>query len=642
MKTLYYTLLSYFFIVSLPLQGQDIVIVTDEDLQSGGSYTWTAQSEYHLNGLVVLEEGATLTIEAGTVIKGIEFGGDSGDEASALIIARGAQIFAEGTSSNPIIFTTILDDLQDPFDLDPMFDQGWWGGLIVLGNAPLSEANQPIYFPPLEELVDERFLMGGNDATDNSGVIRYVSIRHAGDEAFPDIELPALGLGGQGSGTTIDHVEVHSSFGDGVSIFGGTVSINYLAVSYCLDDAIDIDLGFQGTGQFWLVTENGATNNPSPAVFLGDRLMEVDGADTPSSLNYSRPNLANLTFMSLAQPNITSQSGNVYFKDKGGGLIRNSLFVNLQRHALTIADVEDTQNDSYQLFQAGELAFVNNVWNDQVGLNYDWPDIGAVVSNGSGESLDRPDFQAALIANNEISTAELLNSYCYGILGCFDPLPLVGAPILTNGQPIEEDNFQAVSFQGAFGNENWMEGWTFVQALAEGFALVKGNVRYNPVIPCTTDPEDVFVPEAMVSLSSDGFNTIAVTDQQGDYQSFVPEGNLVIRTLPPNDLWQTCVDSLAISTIAGDTVTTDNLFLAPLKFCAAPTVNISAPFLRRCFESTYFVTYSNKGTETATNLVITVVLDPFLNFIESSVPIQQQSGDTLSFIIPNLAPFEQG
>ena len=127
-----------FLCLGLFLEAQNIIKITDSDLQGDRTYNWTADNVYQLDGFVFLEEGGVLNIEAGTFIQGIESPSTS-DNASALIIARGAKINALGTAEAPIVFTAEVDDLNDPIDLT-VNDRGFWGGLIILGYGQLANA----------------------------------------------------------------------------------------------------------------------------------------------------------------------------------------------------------------------------------------------------------------------------------------------------------------------------------------------------------------------------------------------------------------------------------------------------------------------------------------------------------------------
>ncbi|MCR9229188.1 MAG: hypothetical protein NXH90_17340, partial [Flavobacteriaceae bacterium] len=164
--------------------------------------TWEAENVYILDGKVIVADGVTLTIEPGTIIKGEE-----GQEtlASALVVDQGGTLMAEGTPSAPIIFTSVLDGIEPGETTGTLTtaDTGLWGGVIVLGKAPIS-VNGDIETAQIEGLpADEDYgQYGGTDAADNSGSLKYISIRHGGVAIATDNEINGLTLGGVGSGTT--------------------------------------------------------------------------------------------------------------------------------------------------------------------------------------------------------------------------------------------------------------------------------------------------------------------------------------------------------------------------------------------------------------------------------------------------------
>ena len=175
------------------------VDVFDADVATGSNVVWTADNEYILNGLVFVDDGATLTIQPGTVIKGKP---GQGENASALVVARGGKIFASGTPDMPIVFTAEADDVSDPGDL-PLDARGLWGGVILLGHATLNSqpGETPIEGIPTTEA---RGIYGGDDDADNSGIFRYVSIRYGGTDIGAGNEINGLTMGGVGSGTLIE------------------------------------------------------------------------------------------------------------------------------------------------------------------------------------------------------------------------------------------------------------------------------------------------------------------------------------------------------------------------------------------------------------------------------------------------------
>jgi hypothetical protein len=248
--------------------GSGNVLVVDSNITS--STTWETGKTYVLSGRISVTAGNTLTIQEGVVVKG-EVG--TGSNASALIIARGAKINALGTASSPIIFTTVADEIEPGQIVSPNLDpdlSGLWGGLLILGNARGSFAGdisevQIEGIPPS----DTNGLYGGDNDADNSGVLRYVSIRHGGANIGEGNEINGLTLGGVGSGTVIENVEIIGNQDDGIEWFGGTVSVKNAIVWNAGDDALDSDQAWAGTLDNFVVITGGET----------DHALEIDGPE---------------------------------------------------------------------------------------------------------------------------------------------------------------------------------------------------------------------------------------------------------------------------------------------------------------------------------------------------------------------------
>lgn len=255
----------------------DGVTPTDTNILEGGlgvlvdanitsNTTWSNDSIYVLASRVTVESGATLTIEPGCIIKGRA---GTGANATALVIARGAQLMAEGTSASPIIFTSEADQItlgqiQSPnltADLN-----GLWGGLLILGNARISADNESEQIEGIPA-TDTNGLYGGRDDSDNSGTIRYISVRHGGANIGEGNEINGITLGGVGSGTTIEYIEVVGNQDDGIEWFGGSVNVSNAIVIGAGDDAIDTDQAWSGTLDNFIVI------NP------GDEAFELDGPE---------------------------------------------------------------------------------------------------------------------------------------------------------------------------------------------------------------------------------------------------------------------------------------------------------------------------------------------------------------------------
>ncbi len=224
--------------------------------------TWQTGTVYTLLGKIVVEPGVTLTIEPGVIVKA-DVG--QGGNASWLVVARGAKILAEGTANSPIIFTSITDEIQPGMIVSPNLtpaDRGLWGGLAILGNARISASDsndEDVSEVSVEGLLpfDLNDIYGGMDNADNSGVLRYVSIRHAGTNIGLGNQIDGLLLAGVGSQTVIDQVEVVAGFDDGVSWYGGAVNVSNLVTWSCGDDGIDTDQAWSGTlDNFAVITPN--------------------------------------------------------------------------------------------------------------------------------------------------------------------------------------------------------------------------------------------------------------------------------------------------------------------------------------------------------------------------------------------------
>jgi hypothetical protein len=252
-------------------QGATTNVVISSNISS--NTTWTADNVYELGGRITVLDGVTLTIEPGTVIKGQA---GTGANATALLVARGGKINAVGTPTKPIIFTSVADEITPEQvgaglfispNLDPA-TQGLWGGVIILGKAPISASANEIQIEGIPT-TDPNGLYGGNDVSDNSGVMKYISIRHGGANIGNGNEINGLTLGGVGNGTTIENIEIVGNQDDGIEFFGGTVNVSNLLVWFSGDDAIDTDQAWAGTLNNFIVICGSAT----------DHALEIDGPE---------------------------------------------------------------------------------------------------------------------------------------------------------------------------------------------------------------------------------------------------------------------------------------------------------------------------------------------------------------------------
>ena len=203
-----------------------------------------AANTYILKGLVYMTNNATMTIEAGTTIKGdiITVGG--------LVITRGSKLVAQGTVDKPIVFTSTSATPRS----------GDWAGIVLLGKAPTNSSfNGTAGLGEIEGGINDAAgngLYGGTDAADNSGVLSYIRIEYAGYAFLPDKEINSLTMGGVGNGTQIDHIQVTYAKDDAYEWFGGTVNCKYLIAYKTQDDDFDTDNGFSGKIQFGLIVRD--------------------------------------------------------------------------------------------------------------------------------------------------------------------------------------------------------------------------------------------------------------------------------------------------------------------------------------------------------------------------------------------------
>lgn len=283
-----------------------VTTVISSDITS--NTTWTKDKVYELNGLITVRSNATLTIQAGTVIR-------SSVASSALVITRGAKLIAIGTAAEPIVFTSKKNAGSRV--------RGDWGGIVMLGKARYNTNNGVNYIEGLSQNVNTEF-GGGLTPTDNdnSGTLKYVRIEFAGYVFSPNNELNGLTMGAVGSGTTIDYVQVSYSNDDSFEWFGGSVNCKHLVAFNGLDDDFDVDSGYKGIVQFGL-----SIKDPLAADISTSEAFEVDnnaaGSDTnpapaPTGQGYG-------DFTSALFTNITCIGANARPNGAGGFVTPNSL-----------------------------------------------------------------------------------------------------------------------------------------------------------------------------------------------------------------------------------------------------------------------------------------------------------------------------
>lgn len=415
-------LLSLFYLLIVQIAFAQVV-VTDATINAGDTYTMTVGTEYILDGFVYVEDGATLVIEPGVVVKAAVFPSNETELTSALIISKGAKILAEGTADAPIIFTSELDDLSIISDLTAS-DNNTWGGLIILGNSIVGEdGGTDVVEGLLSGADDPRNIYGGTDVADNSGILKYVSIRHGGADIGADNEINGLTLAGVGNGTVIDYIEIFANQDDGIEFFGGSVNVTHAVVGFVGDDSYDMDESWSGYIQFALAVQ-GAANG------LGDNAIEYDGSEDTDK-----------------DPNETGRIYNGTFIGAGAG-------------------AENAKSNGLLLKKDGKVQIWNSIFLNQLGpvFRYDLPGESAIAGNIAFG------YQGELVVGTQstifdvVETDPLLAGVSNKPNKRLDPRPQAGSIALSGAATTPEEAL-TTTYRGAFdASTNWAMGWTAMDA----------------------------------------------------------------------------------------------------------------------------------------------------------------------------------
>ncbi|MBL7766042.1 MAG: T9SS type A sorting domain-containing protein [Chitinophagaceae bacterium] len=415
-----------------------------------GTINWSNDTIYLLSGKVYVKAGATLNIAAGTIIKG-----DKSVAGSTLVITRGAQIYAIGTASQPIVFTS-SETPGNRATAD-------WGGLVIEGNA---RVNVPGGIGTVEggnlanpdgTTSDGQY--GGLNDLDNSGELRYVRIEYAGFPFAPNNELNGLTLAGVGSGTKLSYIQVSYGFDDAFEFFGGTVNADHLISFRGNDDDFDTDFGFSGKVQFGVALRDTA---------VADAVSGANGFESDNDANGSAlgpKTSATFSNMTILGPQQTATTTiNTAFK-RGAHIRRNS-----------------EQSIFNSIFMGWPVGV--KIDGDSCHRNADsnWLKVMNCVIAGSAMNLDSsaggtwnitPWYETAAYSNTTYaanSAVMLTSPWSYTAP---DFRPAAGSPVLTGASftdPKLASGFDNTpTYRGAFGTTNWTAGWANFNPDAEPY-----------------------------------------------------------------------------------------------------------------------------------------------------------------------------
>ena len=388
------------------------------------------KGKYTLRGYVYVTDGNTLTIAPGSVIV------SDITEKGALIIERGAKLIADGRVDNPIVFTSGKAIGQRT--------PGDWGGIILLGKAPTNRPQDPA--PTVEGGVGRKY--GGNDPNDESGILRYVRIEFAGIAAEPGSEINGLTLGGVGSGTIIENVQVSFGNDDAFEFFGGTVNCKNLVAFATADDDFDFDFGYNGKIQYGI-----ALRKPD-FVDGGDagNGIECDNDGSGSTASpVTRPQLSNFTF--VGPNNATGTAANHNFGNRWRRstqfLLRNSILIGWQKGGFSL----ESDNTIRSYYTEGTSEFKNNLVHA----------VTAPFKSGNAALATEAQLKAKAEAEGCITYPAandvMLTAPFYSTKPNF--LPMTGSPALTGASFTGMNSFfTSGAFRGAMGTSDWTAKWT--------------------------------------------------------------------------------------------------------------------------------------------------------------------------------------
>lgn len=327
--------------------------------------TLSADSEYLVNGPVLIADGATFTIPAGTTVNVAPVGVNA-----YIAVLQGGTIIADGSADNPIVFTSNADTPGS----------GDWGGIIICGKAPINTTPDGSEDTSTTEVGGLSY--GGNTPGDNSGILRYVRLEYAGGAVDGNSELNGVSLYGVGSGTLIDFVQVYIGSDDGFEFFGGTVDASHIAVVGSEDDSIDWTEGYTGS----------LTDVYVKHLESHDKAFECDGYNTDFTNEggyFSAPNITNVTID--GDLSTVGDSEAIRLRAGTQGIFTN-VVINDYAEGFDL-DGDDGDNPTGQgvldgLLQAIDVTFNNVALKIKNDTGEAWTDADFLTGDGNGTGTD--------------------------------------------------------------------------------------------------------------------------------------------------------------------------------------------------------------------------------------------------------------
>jgi hypothetical protein len=413
-----------FWWLALPyLQGDQVVTgVIDQD------QTWSADRDWVLGDVVYVMPGVRLTIEPGARILG--------RADSALVVTRGARLHAAGREDAPIVFTSSQPEGKRA--------AGDWGGLVLLGDAPVNEPDAQIEGI---DAGDPLGAYGGQNPQGSCGVLEYARIEFAGFEVYANNELNGLTLGGCGSGTIVRHVQVHRSLDDGVEVFGGNVDLRHIVITGAGDDGLDWDLGWRGRVQFLLIQQHEDT---------GDNAFEADNNGAHHQARpRSEPIMYNITLVSPRSS--TRHHRAMTLREGTGGHFHNLLISGFSGEAIDLRDGATVAN-----LDTGALDFQGVLMHGigPRGLSYfEAEQEDADDDNGFDEDAFFRGLSSVRFDEDPRFNQDAINPYHP------NATPALRSPAARGAVPVPQGEFwdEAANYLGAVrpgASATWLDRWT--------------------------------------------------------------------------------------------------------------------------------------------------------------------------------------
>lgn len=385
--------------------GQNYCVLQGKYLNS--NLTLTSDFVYRLDDEGVFiggdnKQNSTLRIQAGTKIVG--------EPKSFLAVLRGSKIYAEGTKTKPVVFTSISATNRK---------RGEWGGLVLNGNATINscKAGTQLCEAISEGIKVEPVKFGGTNDEDSSGVLKYVRVEFAGYPMSQDNELNGITFNAVGSGTEVDYVQVNMNADDGVEFFGGTVNVKHLVLTNNEDDSMDWDMGFRGKIQYLLAKQGDDS---------ADNGIEADNFKSPMNAQpRSNPAISNATFIGGKN----SSYGLLLRKGTSANFF-NSIITGFKKACVDIDDAETFNHGGLKV----ESSIISCAKNAELEDGDIWPTEKWLRDQG--------------------------NHFTNPILSGF--YPAATSPALGNGVTPDDLFFEPVDYIGAFASaqDNWEADWT--------------------------------------------------------------------------------------------------------------------------------------------------------------------------------------